>query len=132
MIVHSYEEQVCHQPKLDINNTEVLKFLKNVPPLECDKEEDWVEIDGSTVRITAEAKKKYGDIICQFTGNISLVSKCGFVNTVSISLFFTFSDVVRSSDFGTFLGHVVKTHSEFDLEESDFFRANCKSESGKE
>lgn len=71
MIVPSYEEQVCHQPKLDINNTEVLRFLKNVPPLKCDDEEDWLEIEGSTVRITAEAKKKYGNIRCQFTGNVS-------------------------------------------------------------
>lgn len=64
----SYEDEICHQPKLDINNSEILQYIKFQPPLKCNDEQDWVEIEGSTVRIKEEIKKKYGDVECQFTG----------------------------------------------------------------
>ncbi|XP_065217381.1 uncharacterized protein LOC135843428 [Planococcus citri] len=105
--ITDYEDQVCHQPKLDINNSEIMKFMEYQPPLKCSDDEDWVQIEGSTVKITEAAKKKYGDVKCKFV------------------------DIMRSSDFGTFLGHETTTHTEHDLEESDFFRVYCQTQSGK-
>lgn len=74
---YSYEDQVCHMPKLDINNSEIMQFLKYQPPLKCSDEEDWVEIDGSSIKIKESMKAKYGDIKCQFTGtNYKIYDLC--------------------------------------------------------
>ncbi|KAL1132405.1 hypothetical protein AAG570_010360 [Ranatra chinensis] len=84
-----------------------MKFIKAQGPIMCSGEQDWVKIIGSNAFITNEAKEKYGDIECSFT------------------------DILRSNDFGTQEGVTTTTHTEYNLEASDFVRVHCVAESGK-
>ncbi|XP_060838613.1 uncharacterized protein LOC132920325 isoform X2 [Rhopalosiphum padi] len=97
----------CPHPILDPFDPVMMKFVKKEPPLVCDEEEDWVTIKGNIARITDKALKKYGDIQCKFM------------------------DVLRANEFSTSLGVVTTTHTEYNLETSDFFRVYCESENGK-
>ncbi|VVC43462.1 Hypothetical protein CINCED_3A003648 [Cinara cedri] len=97
----------CQRPILDPFDPVMMSFLKEEPPLVCDEEEDWVTIKGNIARITDKALKKYGDIQCKFM------------------------DVLRANEFSTSLGVVTTTHTEYNLETSDFFRVYCESENGQ-
>ncbi|XP_025201411.1 uncharacterized protein LOC112598955 [Melanaphis sacchari] len=97
----------CPHPILDPFNPVMMSFLTKEEPLACDKEEDWVTVKGNIARITDKALKKYGDIQCKFT------------------------DVLRANDFSSSLGVVTTTHTEYNLETSDFFRVYCESENSK-
>ena len=57
----------CKLPELDITNPEIMKFIHDVPPLQCSPE-DWVKADGSKLYIDTKAKKRYGPITCSFSG----------------------------------------------------------------
>ncbi|XP_049802017.1 uncharacterized protein LOC126236620 [Schistocerca nitens] len=98
--------QACRHPYLEVNNPDIMKFIKDLGPIKCSDEQDWVEMDGSTARITSTARKKYGDIECGFT------------------------DIFRDSDHATHDGVTTQTHTEYHLEESDFVKVNCISSKG--
>ncbi|KAK9504055.1 hypothetical protein O3M35_010490 [Rhynocoris fuscipes] len=99
--------QACRHPHLEVNSPEMMKFVKDEHPIKCSRENDWVDITGSKAVITQEAKQKHGDVECSFT------------------------DVLRPNDFTTQLGITTTTHTEYNLESSDFVRVNCQGESGK-
>lgn len=99
--------QACKHPPLDVKSPEMMKFVKDEGPIKCSAEKDWVEVIGSTATITSEAKKKYGEIECSFT------------------------DILRTNDFTTQVGITTSTHTEYNLEASDFVRVRCFGESGK-
>lgn len=42
-----------------------------------------------------------------------------------------FTDVLRANEYSTSLGVVTTTHTEYNLETSDFFRVYCESENGQ-
>ncbi|GLG93133.1 Uncharacterized protein GBIM_00623 [Gryllus bimaculatus] len=98
--------QACRHPRLDVNNPAIMKFIKDTNPLVCTLKEDWVQMNGSTARITDEAREHYGYIECAFT------------------------DIFRGSDHSTHDGVITRTHTEYNLEETDFIRVNCRSEKG--
>lgn len=102
---NQFTRDYCHQPNLDIYDPEIMEFIKYQPPLNCSVK-DWVTVEGNIAKITDEAKKQYGNVKCQFV------------------------DVVRSSDYSSFAGVRTISHTEYNLEGSDFFRVNCFSESG--
>lgn len=60
--------QACRHPRLEVNSSEILKFIKPQGPLQCSDEKDWVQMVGGTAKITQAARDKYGDIECSFTG----------------------------------------------------------------
>jgi hypothetical protein len=53
-----------------VNNPEIMKFIKSVPPVYCGGNADWVKVNGSTVFITDEAQARHGNIQCAFTGQL--------------------------------------------------------------
>lgn len=59
----------CKLPELDVNNPEILKFVHNVPPLECSPE-DWVVVQGSKLILQDKIKKQFGPILCAFRGKL--------------------------------------------------------------
>lgn len=61
--------QVCKLPELEVNNPEILKFIHDVPPLQC-PHEDWVVVQGAKFIIQDKAKQRYGSITCAFRGKI--------------------------------------------------------------
>ncbi|XP_050419630.1 uncharacterized protein LOC126832759 isoform X2 [Adelges cooleyi] len=97
----------CQRPILDPFDPIMMSFVKLEPPLVCDSEEDWVVVKGSVARITEKAREKYGDIQCKFF------------------------DVLRSNEFSTSTGVITTTHTEYNLETTDFFRVYCESENGQ-
>ncbi|XP_014245819.1 uncharacterized protein LOC106664528 isoform X2 [Cimex lectularius] len=99
--------QACRHPNLDVNNTELMKFVKDEGPIICSGEKDWVEITGNRAVITNEAKEKHGRVECSFT------------------------DILRTNDFTTHVGLTTRTHTEYNLESSDFVRVDCYGDSGK-
>ncbi|XP_050426970.1 uncharacterized protein LOC126837189 [Adelges cooleyi] len=103
-----YENNIaCKLPNLDPFDPIMMSFIKPEPPLVCDSEEDWVVVKGSVARITEKARKKHGDVQCEF------------------------SDVLRSNEFATSTGVITSTHTEYNLKATDFFRVHCKSGNGK-
>lgn len=61
----------CKFPDLDILNPEIMKFIKEVKPLNC-KPADWVAVEGSKLQITKSAKELNGQITCAFSGKLLL------------------------------------------------------------
>lgn len=57
----------CKLPELDVNNPEIVKFIHDVPPLDCSPE-DWVTVEGSKLSIQEKAVERYGSITCAFSG----------------------------------------------------------------
>lgn len=53
-----------------------------------------------------------------------------YVNFIVFN-FIYFSDVLRANEFSTSVGVVTTTHTEYNLETSDFFRVYCESENGQ-
>ncbi|KAJ9573504.1 hypothetical protein L9F63_009068, partial [Diploptera punctata] len=98
--------QACRHPHLEVHSPEIMKFIKSSPPIHCGDNPDWVRVNGSTAYITEEARGRNGDIQCDFT------------------------DILRQNDHSTHDGVTTKTHTEYNLEESDFFRVYCKSSKG--
>ncbi|XP_072152981.1 uncharacterized protein [Bemisia tabaci] len=94
----------CQHPILDVDNPEMMKYMKYQPPIDCGPEKDWVEVNGSIARITDEAKEKHGDILCLFT------------------------DILRKSDDSVFAGWSTKTRTEHNFAGSDFVRADCEAQ----
>lgn len=61
----------CKLPELDLLNPEIMKFIHDVPALDCGPE-DWVVVEGSKLSILDKAKSRYGSITCAFSGTIRL------------------------------------------------------------
>jgi hypothetical protein len=117
----------CPHPILDPFDPVMMSFMKNEPPLVCAEEEDWVNIKGNIARITDKALKKYGDIQCKFMGMSCIIKYVNFI----VFIFIYFSDVLRANEFSTSVGVVTTTHTEYNLETSDFFRVYCESENSQ-
>nr|CAD7432974.1 unnamed protein product [Timema monikensis] len=98
--------QACRHPHLEVHNRDIMKFIKPVPPIDCGEKADWVQINGSTAYITDQARSRHGDIECAFT------------------------DIIRSNDHAVHDGITTQTHTEYNLEESDFVKVHCKSSQG--
>jgi hypothetical protein len=57
----------CKLPQLNIFNPEIMKFIHDVPPLQCSPE-DWVKAEGSKLFIDRNIINQYGQITCSFNG----------------------------------------------------------------
>ncbi|KAG8232427.1 hypothetical protein J437_LFUL012858 [Ladona fulva] len=99
--------QACRHPNLEVKNKDIMKFIKDVPPIDCGDKPDWVEIVGNIARIKQSAKDAYGEIECSFT------------------------DVVRESDSLVSLGLTTTTHTDYTLESSDFVKVRCQANGKK-
>ncbi|XP_069676617.1 uncharacterized protein [Periplaneta americana] len=99
--------QACRHPHLEVHSPEIMKFIKSAPPVHCWDTADWVRVNGSTAFITDEARARHGDIQCAFT------------------------DILRVNDHSTHDGVTTQTHTEYNLEESDFVRVHCKASKGE-
>lgn len=98
----------CHQPDLPLYPPEIMKFVKNVPKIDCSQAGiDWVKCRGSDCTIQEEAKAKYGPIKCSFT------------------------DVIRVDDYRNRYGTKTYSDSYYKLEQSDVVRVYCDAASHK-
>ncbi|XP_046393136.1 uncharacterized protein LOC124161034 [Ischnura elegans] len=93
--------QACRHPNLDVRNKDIMKYMKDVPPIDCGDKPDWVEIIGNMARIKESAKKGHGEVECSFT------------------------DIVRESDSLVSYGLTTTTHTDYTLEGSDFVKVRC-------
>ncbi len=99
-------ENSCKIPNLDAFNPEIRQFIKTSPTQDCsvDNLGNWVFVKNGKIFLSEEAKRKYGNISCQFT---DFRFKTDFENLEN-----GYND---SSDGAKLLG--------------DFFHANCKAKS---
>ncbi|XP_011498196.1 PREDICTED: uncharacterized protein LOC105362451 [Ceratosolen solmsi marchali] len=96
----------CKLPRLDIFNPEIMKFIHDVPPLQCSPE-DWVKAEGSKLFIDKNAKNQYGQITCSF------------------------NEILRVDDYNYILTDTVETDKFYVLRKSDYAEVNCKTQTGK-
>ncbi|KAL8581186.1 hypothetical protein ACOMHN_038287 [Nucella lapillus] len=102
-------EQKCVHPDLDPNDPAIMQFQKTQPDLDCHlASKEWVHVVNSTLYLSAEARRQYGEITCEFR------------------------PVLRNGDFYIGYGPGVKLEVIGTRLQSDFFRVHCKSASGKE
>ncbi|XP_015439519.1 PREDICTED: uncharacterized protein LOC107194414 [Dufourea novaeangliae] len=97
----------CKLPQLDVSNPEITKFIHDVPPVTCSPE-NWVIVNGSTLVISNDIKKKYGWISC------------------------TFSEILRDDDYTVSFMTPVKSDNYYVLKHSDFVDVKCESKNGEE
>ncbi|XP_048514865.1 uncharacterized protein LOC105688188 isoform X2 [Athalia rosae] len=97
----------CRHPDLDVSNPEIMKFIKDVPPLECTPE-DWVTVNGSTLVLTEKAKQKFGPITCAF------------------------NEIVRVDDYNIKMMPTEESDVSYTLKFSDFADVKCESQTGKQ
>lgn len=98
--------QVCKHPDLPVHAPEMMKFIKPVEKFRCSLEKNWVEVNRSTAFITDEAKSIHGEVECSFT------------------------DILRNNEYTTADGLTTSTHTQYNLQASDFVKVYCKSENG--
>jgi len=55
-ICYSSEGQACRVPQLEVDAPALMRLLKDVPEVKCDKSRDWVEVSGSTIKISPWVK----------------------------------------------------------------------------
>ncbi|XP_012284761.1 uncharacterized protein LOC105702073 [Orussus abietinus] len=101
------EVSACKHPYLDVSNSEIMKFIRNVPPLKCSPK-DWVRVNGSRLIIEEKAKQQYGRITCAF------------------------SEIIRVDDFNVIASQATETDDSYLLKESDFVEVRCQSPTGKQ
>lgn len=100
--------KACKQPNLPVNAPELMKFIKEVPPINCKLAgRDWVTCKDSECRVSEEIKAQHGQVKCAFT------------------------DLIRSDDFTVTNGETTNTDSFYKLESSDVVSVSCKSPYGK-
>lgn len=94
-------------PELPWDDPEMMRFMKDEPPIECDGD-DWVVCYLSLCTIKSEAIEKHGGAIqCDFT------------------------DVIRDGTDNSFrLGDPVRSTKKYVLQNSDFVRVSCKAADG--
>lgn len=57
----------CRLVNLPLNDPEINHLFKHVPPLQCNKEKNWIYVENSTFFIDKDAIKKHGQITCTYT-----------------------------------------------------------------
>lgn len=98
----------CKRPDLAIKSPEIMKFIKNILPLNCsDVGFDWVKCKGSVCYIEDKAKSIYGKISCSFT------------------------DIIWISDEQIQSGEEVISEDRYKLINSDFVKVSCTSNKTK-
>ncbi|KAJ8665353.1 hypothetical protein QAD02_007015 [Eretmocerus hayati] len=97
----------CKLPELDILNPDIIKFIHDVPPLECSPE-DWVRADGPKLYIDRKAINRYGPITCAF------------------------SEILRVDDFNYEFSPTVESDQFYILRDSDYADVRCESQTGKQ
>lgn len=99
-------KQACVLPRLIPNHPALMKFFKEVPPVHCDTEKDWVYTYNGTFFIYNETVIKHGDIQCAIV------------------------PIVRgSTDFKVSKGSAIKVKNNTKLT-TDFFKAACVAKDG--
>lgn len=58
--------QACVHPQLELWHPALKDYFKDVPPLQCSEEEDWVYVDNGTFKISPNAIKNHGEIECRY------------------------------------------------------------------
>ncbi|XP_057331266.1 uncharacterized protein LOC130671406 isoform X2 [Microplitis mediator] len=99
--------EACKLPELEVNNPEILKFIHDVPPLQCSPE-DWVTVEGSRVFILKRARERYGPITCAF------------------------SEILRVDDYTVRLTEPRESEDSYILRHSDFVDVKCESKIGNQ
>ncbi|XP_013790890.1 uncharacterized protein LOC106474743 [Limulus polyphemus] len=98
----------CQHPDLDPFHPQVMKYLKDIPKLECNNEEDWLLLSSGRILVNQKIIEKHGHFNCKLTYR------------------------VRMNDFENKKGKVVNfmsENSEIPLD-SDFFYVSCKAKDG--
>ncbi|XP_046607068.1 uncharacterized protein LOC124298720 isoform X2 [Neodiprion virginianus] len=97
----------CRHPDLELLNPEIMKFIKDVPPLECTPE-DWVIANRSTLVVTEKARQRFGPITCAF------------------------KEIIRVDDYTNRITKPVESDVSYTLKDSDYAEVNCQSQTGKQ
>ncbi|KAF2882027.1 hypothetical protein ILUMI_24152 [Ignelater luminosus] len=99
--------EACKQPHLPVDSPEIMKFVKDVKPIDCSSAGfNWVVCEDSECKIQEQAMKQYGKIKCSFT------------------------DMIRQDDFYVSEGETTTSETSYKLEKSDVVKVSCKSETG--
>ncbi|CAL4066613.1 unnamed protein product, partial [Meganyctiphanes norvegica] len=105
---HNPQHIACQHPDLDVKNPEIFRFFRQLDPIKCAEEPDWVVVSGSTATITKQAKEQHGgDIECEFT------------------------ELLREDDDTNKRGITTATHDSFVFANSDFYWVSCTAKDGK-
>ena len=62
--------QACVHPQLELWHPALKGYFKDMPPLQCADEENWVYVDNGTFRISPNAIKNHGEIECVYIPQI--------------------------------------------------------------
>jgi len=58
-------QPACLRPQLDLDYANVV--LETPQPLRCHEDEpDWIDVSNGTFQITSEARRRHGDVVCQY------------------------------------------------------------------
>ena len=58
--------QMCVHPQLDPFHPSLKSFVHYVPKIGCSKDENWVYVVNGTFHISKKAKRRYGQIVCEY------------------------------------------------------------------
>ncbi|KAL8624498.1 hypothetical protein ACOMHN_053041 [Nucella lapillus] len=98
----------CVHPKLDPFDPAVVQYYQKVGPVTCGSAmKEWVYVTNGTFRISLDAIKLHGDIVCDY------------------------APIHRNGDFHVKYGPSIKPMLSGTPLTEDFFRATCESSSGK-
>ncbi|KAL8595962.1 hypothetical protein ACOMHN_018274 [Nucella lapillus] len=97
----------CVHPELDPYDPAVMQFYQSVSPVTCSAMKDWVYVTNGTFRISSDALKLHGDIVCDYT------------------------PIRRNGDFRVHYGKTFYPMLDGTPLTADFFRVTCESSSGK-
>jgi len=59
-------KRVCFIPKLSAFNAEIMQFVKKEQELKCNPKQNWVWVENGTLRVSNEAIRKHGQILCAY------------------------------------------------------------------
>lgn len=106
--IYSFANQgKCKIPAIPHDDPNMMKFIKNEPPIECGNDEDWVSCVLSMCTIKKHIiQAKGGFIACDFT------------------------DIFRNGDDNYQFGETVRSTNKYMLQKSDFVRIKCKGADG--
>jgi len=58
----------CVRPTLELWNDRLKQVFAAPEPLSCSKvEQDWVDVDNGSLRVSDSAVKRHGSVVCQYT-----------------------------------------------------------------
>ncbi|XP_031634268.1 uncharacterized protein LOC116347703 [Contarinia nasturtii] len=97
----------CHMPDLPVNSPEMMAFLKNEPPIQCDDVEAWVSCG-------TDRKLPW---VCWIEN--SIIDRLGPITC-------DFIEIIRpDNDFDVELAQRVRSKEFYELKKSDFVRVKC-------